>query len=65
MKRNHGVDRAAELCRRLVVAHGADGFIAGCTEFHLVTKQLSRAHDARWIDPLTLVARRLPALLGR
>ena len=69
LKRHGEVAEAVALCERLVgsEASGVDGFIAGCTELHLVTRHpLLKAGHARprAIDPLLLVARRMPTLVG-
>ncbi|WP_281247944.1 aspartate/glutamate racemase family protein [Stigmatella erecta] len=68
LKKHGEVAQAAELCERLVRGYGVDGFIAGCTEFHLVTKHLQlQPPQARLqsIDPLFLVANRMPSLVSR
>ncbi|NTX50276.1 aspartate/glutamate racemase family protein [Myxococcus sp. CA039A] len=66
LKRHGDVTEAAVLCERLVRAHGVDGFIAGCTELHLVTRYMRTRppqERLRNIDPLYLVANRMPALV--
>ncbi|WP_225409750.1 aspartate/glutamate racemase family protein [Stigmatella hybrida] len=70
LKKHGEVTQAAELCARLVHegGYGVNGFIAGCTEFHLVTKhlQLKPAPERlRSIDPLFLVANRMSTLVSR
>jgi aspartate racemase len=66
LKRHGEVAEAVALCERLVAAHGTDGFIAGCTELHLVTRNLLlRPPHARprSLDPLQLVASRVSTLV--
>ena len=69
LKKHGGVDQAAALCERLVrfSDYGVEGFVAGCTEFHLVTKhiQLKPTQERiRIIDPLFLVANRMSTLIS-
>ncbi len=67
LKKQGKVAEAAALCEQLCKAHGADGFIAGCTELHLVTKHLllkPPQERVRTIDPLFLVASRMPSLVA-
>jgi aspartate racemase len=47
--------------------YGVEGLVFGCTELHLLQRVLSRYEsDEEWVlDPLVLVARKLPSLLGR
>jgi aspartate racemase len=49
----------------LVRAYGTDGWISGCTEFHLLTRYVMREHAEvaeRILDPLVLVAKQWPQL---
>lgn len=49
----------------LLEKYGADSFIAGCSELHLLTKYLWRRPGRyRFIDPLLLIAQNLDAYLG-
>lgn len=49
----------------LLEKYGADSFIAGCSELHMLTRHLSRGPAGyRFIDPLLLVAQNLDAHLG-
>ncbi|MHA7630845.1 aspartate/glutamate racemase family protein [Corallococcus sp. M7] len=65
LKKHGDATEATALCERLVRTHDVDGFIAGCTELHLVTRQLRtlpQEERVRSIDPLFLVANRMPGL---
>ncbi|RKG70395.1 aspartate/glutamate racemase family protein, partial [Corallococcus terminator] len=69
MKQHGDAGEVRALCEQWLGADGyrADGFIAGCTELHLLTRHLYREapeRPLRSIDPLFLVAQRAPALLA-
>ena len=59
-----GEDRIADV-DRLLDAYAVDGLIAGCTEMHLLTKQLAARGGYRIADPLLTVAQGLQAVLHR
>jgi aspartate racemase len=49
----------------LLEKYGADSFIAGCSELHMLTRHLARvASGHRFVDPLLLIAQNLDAYLG-
>ncbi|PWK15795.1 aspartate/glutamate racemase family protein [Tumebacillus permanentifrigoris] len=55
--------QAYDVALSLVEHYGADGWISGCTEFHLLTRYVMREQEAmasRILDPLMLVARAWP-----
>jgi aspartate racemase len=48
--------------QRLLSKYGADSFIAGCSELHMLTKYLKRrGADCHFVDPLAMIAENLPA----
>ncbi|MGH0593691.1 aspartate/glutamate racemase family protein [Bacillus pretiosus] len=51
---------------KLLVRYQADGWIFGCTEFHLLTKQMMKQEDPnlRILDPLLLLAKNWRGLEG-
>ncbi|HEV2147850.1 MAG TPA: aspartate/glutamate racemase family protein [Longimicrobiaceae bacterium] len=50
----------AELVREMMVRYGADAFVAGCSEVHMVARHLSAcAPDVRCVDPMGRIARQL------
>lgn len=49
---------------RLLVKYQVESLVAGCTEMHVLTKQLSKQHRYRIVDPLLIVARALPEFLA-
>jgi aspartate racemase len=59
-----GEDRIADV-DRLLDTYAVDGLIAGCTEMHLLTKQLAARGGYRIADPLLAVAQDLQAVLDR
>ncbi|MEU3624235.1 hypothetical protein BS329_35305 [Amycolatopsis coloradensis] len=60
LKQNRGVDEAIEFLRAALPRYGADAFVAGCTELHLVTAEVERrATVLSGLDPLTVVAERI------
>jgi aspartate racemase len=64
LKRNEGIDDVLEFLRNAVSRAGAAGFVAGCTELHLVTRAMARADvegDIRAVDPLMTMAARMRA----
>lgn len=51
----------------LAARYGREGFVFGCTELHLLSKELFRRQgrfDPRVVDPLLTAARDLPRLMG-
>jgi len=49
---------------RLLGEYGADSFIAGCTELHMLTKSLARqGREIPFIDPLLIIAQNLDTYL--
>jgi len=67
LKINPDDDSAIPCLERLLEKYRLDGFIAGCTEIHLLTRQLMRrgknANHCSFIDPLLIVAADLDRLL--
>jgi aspartate racemase len=62
LKRGGGRAEAIEFVRDALARHGVRGFVAGCTEFHLVTKAIDHAGlaaDLPSIDPMAIVAKRI------
>lgn len=63
VKLNRDLVEARLFIESLLVRHRVDSFIAGCTEIHLLTKQLAHAGREQrgygCIDPLTIIARRM------
>lgn len=61
VKLNRDLLEARLFIESLLARHRVDSFIAGCTEIHLLTKQLTQAGREQrgygWIDPLTIIAR--------
>lgn len=56
----------AELILRMMEKAGADAFVAGCSEVHLVVRYLSTApREVHWVDPLEEIAGRLAAEQSR
>ncbi|MFF5175388.1 aspartate/glutamate racemase family protein [Micromonospora sp. NPDC000089] len=55
IKRGGTVPAAGEFVREALTRYGVTDFVAGCTEFHLVT----RATDLPNLDPLTTMAARI------
>lgn len=51
LKYNRGIEKFTTLYHRLCNKYQSDGVIAGCTEFHLITKRIHQP-DIRIIDPL-------------
>ena len=50
---------------QLLAKYQADCFVAGCTEFHLLTRYIqANTLDITYIDPLMTLARHLPAYLA-
>lgn len=64
LKRNEGVEDMIDYLRDTVTHSGTCGFVAGCTELHLVARTLTFAHpsdDLSVIDPLMIMAERIRA----
>jgi aspartate racemase len=62
VKKNEHLDNFLPLLDYLLRKYGADSFIGGCTEFHVVTKHvglLGKASAYPCVDPLMIIARRL------
>lgn len=59
--------RGEALLEYLKRRYQVDAFLAGCTEFHLVNKQLLSTGNSgiRFIDPLFSIGRELPRLMRR
>ncbi len=67
LKAQASAERFAEWLGALAAAHGVEGFLFGCTELHLLQPVLERRRTgwaAGVVDPLRLVAERLPELLA-
>jgi aspartate racemase len=58
LKRNTGFAQAAQLVERFAAKYRTSGFVAGCTEMHLLSKFM-RGRTGEWLDPLALVAARI------
>jgi aspartate racemase len=66
IKKNRDLGELVPMLEFLLSKYGLDSFIAGCTEIHLLTKQINSSVDrARfsYIDPLITIAREMA--LGR
>jgi len=63
LKNNTGFDEIMALLDSLPPAYGADTFVVGCSEIHMVAKYSRRLPiplaESRWIDPFDIVARKL------
>lgn len=60
VKKNHDPAALVPRLEALLVRYGVDSFIVGCTETHLLAKQVARGAGAYGcIDPLNVVARGL------
>lgn len=59
VKRNHGLDDAVAFVEASLRRYGAESFIVGCTEVHLMAKRFVHAGGARGacLDPLMVIAR--------
>ena len=59
VKQNRNLDELLPLFVRLVAKYKTRSFVAGCTEIHLLAKQLSSSSlwSERIVDPLLLIAR--------
>lgn len=72
MKRPCDLDAQAALLERMLERYGADGFVVGCSEVHILAKHLRGPGRRAWscVDPFQHVARGLaappadPALAG-
>ena len=53
--------------RGLVEKYGLDSFIAGCTEFHLLSRYIEKKgiSDIACVDPLVFIARRMDRILSK
>lgn len=64
----HGpLDKWASWLDTLLPRYGAEGFLFGCTELHILNREFERQtgqFDPRAVDPLLVVARDLPELLA-
>lgn len=61
LKKNEGYEKAIEFVRDMLKKYGTDTWIAGCTEFHLLSAEFSFARDrfsdmGTVIDPLLIIA---------
>lgn len=66
IKGNHSIEPCLDWLEALREKYDAEGFLCGCTELHLVVKSIAMrkgAFDPRFVDPLLLVAQKLPDLL--
>lgn len=63
VKKNRDVGEFVPRVTSLLEKYGADAFIAGCSEMHLLAKQFARAAGGaapyECVDPLTIIADRL------
>jgi len=63
VKRNRDLFEARLFIESLLARHRVDSFVAGCSEIHLLTKQLDQAGPEQrgygCIDPLTIIARQM------
>lgn len=63
VKLNRDLLEARVFIESLLARHRVDSFVAGCTEIHLLTKQLAQADREQrgygCIDPLTIIARQM------
>ena len=63
VKLNRDLLEARVFIESLLARHRVDSFVAGCTEIHLLTKQLAQAgleqRGYGCIDPLTIIARQM------
>lgn len=67
IKKNEPLAECFPWLDALPARYGCEGFIFGCTELHIVHKELYRRHgrfDPRAVDPLLIAAQSLPRLLG-
>jgi len=62
LKRGGGRGEAIDFVRAALARYRVRGFVAGCTEFHLVTKEIAvagRNAELPSIDPMAIAARRI------
>lgn len=61
MKRVVDLDRPSNMLERLMDRYGADGFIVGCSEVHILAKHFFASRECRHtcVDPFALLAREL------
>lgn len=69
MKRPCDMDAQAEILERLIRRHGADGFVVGCSEVHILARHLRSGGGRPWscVDPFQHLAESLapqPAAAG-
>ncbi|HEX4496854.1 MAG TPA: aspartate/glutamate racemase family protein [Thermoanaerobaculia bacterium] len=66
IKANEPLTDCLSWLEALPVRYGRQGFVFGCTELHILHKELQRRHgrfDPRAVDPLLIVARDLRRLM--
>jgi len=65
LKQGKNVEAVYRTVRGLLAKYGLNSFIAGCTEFHLLTRYMDShpQSDIAFVDPLFTIARRLEDVL--